>query len=588
MTMQTNTFTSMYSGITSMISFRHIRSSVALALACGSMGTAMALGTPNLLHAQARLLDSSNNPVVGPVLVTFRIWDDDLAGTMIWSETLLLTALDGAINTVLGDTSSLPVDMFDDYPALWMGLEVAADGEMLPRLPLVSLPYARAAGDVPDEDINPNTVTINGLQVIDDNGNWVGPPTGLIGPPGPQGPQGLQGVQGDPGPQGVQGDPGPQGVQGDPGPQGVQGDPGPQGVQGDPGPQGVQGDLGPQGLQGPQGDPGPQGVQGDPGPQGVAGAAGAQGPIGTNGPVLADNGGSGWGVDNTNAPHLMTATVQPAVGTTIGSAIVYGENVADTVDVIRVNMTTGTPTVIGSGVVGSVVQFTDFAPTVNDYVMLRVNASGSSDTVYGAHVNGADIVTPMFSEPFANATNWSFTSTSVTVVWAVDATPATVAVGQPSFQSAPFSLNFNDGVDYADAAGPDSGNATTVASFNLAGTTTPVLSFKENWRTEGFVPSDNRIVQVSNDNFVTFKVNQILQANVAQPVGGGWQTTTIPLDPTWGSVQVRFRFDTLDGFGNTFTGWFIDDMTIADTSAPGAPGVNLQRVSPDNFQVNDD
>jgi len=68
-------------------------------------------------------------------------------------------------------------------------------------------------------DVN-GSVAVAGSAVIDASGQWVGDPTGLIGP---QGPQGLQGVQGDPGVQGPPGDQGPQGPQGDVGPQGLQG-----------------------------------------------------------------------------------------------------------------------------------------------------------------------------------------------------------------------------------------------------------------------------------------------------------------------------------------------------------------------------
>ena len=44
-------------------------------------------------------------------------------------------------------------------------------------------------------------------------------------------------------------------------------------------------------------------------------------------------------------------------------------------------------------------------------------------------------------------------------------------------------------------------------------------------------------------------------------------------------IQVRFRFDSVDGTANTFTGWFIDDVTITAQSSCGggntAPSVNI-------------
>src|SRR5262245_34932231 len=161
-----------------MFSFRHIRSALMVAIACGSLGIATAQNVPNLLHFQARLTDNLNNPLNGPTNITVRIWDDQFPlGSELWNESQTVTALDGAVNTLLGGTSSLPLDLFDNGP-LYMGVEVAGNGEMFPRLAIASVPYARAASDVPGHDINPNTVTINGLEVIDENGNWVGPPTG--------------------------------------------------------------------------------------------------------------------------------------------------------------------------------------------------------------------------------------------------------------------------------------------------------------------------------------------------------------------------------------------------------------------------
>jgi uncharacterized protein YcbX len=152
-------------GIPSMFALRHFRSAMLVALACGSFGIATAQDVPNLIHFQARLADSLNVPLVGPVTITVRLWDDPIVGTELWYETQTVTALDGAVNTMLGGTSSMPLDLFDNG-TLWMGIEVETDGEMLPRLPVNSIPFARAAADVPGHDINPNTITINGTPVI--------------------------------------------------------------------------------------------------------------------------------------------------------------------------------------------------------------------------------------------------------------------------------------------------------------------------------------------------------------------------------------------------------------------------------------
>lgn len=81
-------------------------------------------------------------------------------------------------------------------------------------------------------------IAINGLEIIDASGKWVGDLSNMQGPPGPQGEQGPEGPQGPQGPQGIQGPPGPQGPQGPQGPPGEQGPPGQNGSQGIPGAQG--------------------------------------------------------------------------------------------------------------------------------------------------------------------------------------------------------------------------------------------------------------------------------------------------------------------------------------------------------------
>jgi hypothetical protein len=240
-------------GNLSMFAIRHIRSLTLVALACGSFGIAAAQDVPNLIHFQARLADSSDVPLAGPVTITVRIWDDPSAGNELWDETQTVTALDGAVNTMLGGTSSMPLDLFDNGP-VWLGVEVASDGEMLPRLPVNSIPYARAAADVPGHDIHPNTVTINGTPVINATGHWVGPSTGLIGPTGPTGPAGAAGAAGA------------------------------TGATGPAGPTGATGLTGAAGAQGPTGDTGPAGATGPTGDTGAVGATGATGPAGPAGP----------------------------------------------------------------------------------------------------------------------------------------------------------------------------------------------------------------------------------------------------------------------------------------------------------------
>ncbi len=90
------------------------------------------------------------------------------------------------------------------------------------------------------------SISINGRQVIDSAGKWVGDTIiSTQGPAGPQGPAGVAGSQGPPGAQGPAGAVGPAGPQGPAGAVGAQGHIGAQGPAGPPGPAGPQGPAAP-------------------------------------------------------------------------------------------------------------------------------------------------------------------------------------------------------------------------------------------------------------------------------------------------------------------------------------------------------
>jgi hypothetical protein len=630
-----------------MSSNRIVRRALLAVAACALLGSAGAQTAPNLLHFQARLNLNTGAPLNGSHTLRVAVYSVASGGTALWQETQTVTALNGVVNTLLGGQTSLPTSLFDGASDLYMGLKVDSDPEMTPRNRIASTPYARAAADVPNADITPNSVTINGTPVIDSSGQWVGSPTGLIGPQGPvgatgatgvAGPQGLQGPQGDIGATGLTGGTGPQGPAGDigaTGPAGATGGTGPAGATGETGPAGPQGLVGPEGPagatggtgpegpagatgdtgpagpagatggtgpQGPQGDTGATGATGAAGPQGDPGATGAQGPIGTNGPKLEDNGASGWGVDVAASPQRLVATVQPAVGSAVGSLVVYGEDGLVGYDAYRNNLTTGAATLLGSSTVNSPLNFADFTPTLNDYISLRVNATDATDTVYGGHLNGNDIASVVLTDAFANSANWSFTAgpTNGTVAWNVDALPATTGTGINSWQSAPFSLNYNNGVDFnAGASVINSGAATSSPGLiNLTGASAATLTFLCAYSTEtttsGF---DKRFVEFSNDGFTSTLLSAQLAGTAASNINncvsttattGTWHSHTVTLSPAWGSVQMRFRFDTVDGTINTGKGWFIDDAVVSASLPMGPPGAAILRVTPDQFQANDD
>ncbi|MEO7330538.1 MAG: collagen-like protein, partial [Minicystis sp.] len=240
-----------------------------------------AAAVPSTLTEQGRLFDEVGAPLNTTVTITFSIYAGALGGPALWTETQIIALDEGYFSAELGSATPLPATIWDGT-VRYVGIKVGADPEMSPRQSTASVPYARLAEDV-SGDIHPHSVSVNGATVIDANGSWVGPTTGLIGPAGAQGPQGPAGPTGAQGEMGSQGPMGPQGAQGLQGFQGPQGFTGSAGANGATGPQGATGLTGANGATGPQGATGLTGAQGATGLTGANGATGPQGATGLTG-----------------------------------------------------------------------------------------------------------------------------------------------------------------------------------------------------------------------------------------------------------------------------------------------------------------
>jgi len=204
-----------------------------------SAAVARADGPPMKINHQGRLFDPAMMPVTGTHTMTFAVYAAPSGGTPLWTESQQLAFDDGYYATTLGAVTSFAGDLFGGS-TMYLGITVDDDGEMTPREPIDSVPYSMVAQNATG-DITPHSVSVNGAQVIDATGRWVGPSTGLAGPQGPQGPQGPAGPQGATGPIGATGATGATGAMGATGATGAMGPQGPQGATGAQGPQGPQG-----------------------------------------------------------------------------------------------------------------------------------------------------------------------------------------------------------------------------------------------------------------------------------------------------------------------------------------------------------
>lgn len=100
---------------------------------------------PKLINYQGKLTDKEDNPISGNYLVTFRFYGAETGGEPIWEEGHILPVKMGMFNVLLGSIKSLDVDFNKD---LWLGLEIASDGEMMPRIKLASAAYALNAKSI--------------------------------------------------------------------------------------------------------------------------------------------------------------------------------------------------------------------------------------------------------------------------------------------------------------------------------------------------------------------------------------------------------------------------------------------------------
>jgi len=104
---------------------------------------------PPLVNFNGILTAASGKPLTGTVGVTFSLYKDQQGGAPLWLETQNVQ-LDstGHYTVLLGSATSqgLPASIFTSGEAHWLGVQVQGQEE-LPRVLLVSTPYALKAGD---------------------------------------------------------------------------------------------------------------------------------------------------------------------------------------------------------------------------------------------------------------------------------------------------------------------------------------------------------------------------------------------------------------------------------------------------------
>lgn len=132
------------------------------------------LSASPVMSYQGRLLENGS-PVNGTKSMTFKLYDAQSVGTLIWTEGPKDVAVtNGLFNVTLGDTAALDVNLLDQE--LWLEIEVA--GTILPRQKLMGAPYAFSL--VPGADVTGDIGT--GWSVLYANNEGAG--IGVLGESG--------------------------------------------------------------------------------------------------------------------------------------------------------------------------------------------------------------------------------------------------------------------------------------------------------------------------------------------------------------------------------------------------------------------
>jgi len=109
------------------------------------------------LPYQGHLTDTSGWAVTGVYPMRFRLYATAEGSIHLWEEVRIgsdsVQVTDGLFNVWLGSVTPIPQALLTDYSALWLGVAVSADHEMIPRVPLGTVPFAVRAATVNEGSI---------------------------------------------------------------------------------------------------------------------------------------------------------------------------------------------------------------------------------------------------------------------------------------------------------------------------------------------------------------------------------------------------------------------------------------------------
>jgi hypothetical protein len=196
-------------------------------LATAALSLPAFAAAPDLVPVQGVLATASGEAVSGSKRVTLALYSSESSGTPLYEETQQVDFVKGLFSLELGAAEALDLASLAREEGLYLGITIAGDDELSPRLRIGTVPYAAYANAAGDADKLAGK-SLDEVVAMASNG--------VAGPQGPAGPAGANGMDGAPGATGATGPAGPAGANGMDGAPGAIGPAGPQGppVRSDP------------------------------------------------------------------------------------------------------------------------------------------------------------------------------------------------------------------------------------------------------------------------------------------------------------------------------------------------------------------
>lgn len=143
---------------------------LATAWASGLAGPAAAATIPASFSYQGTLRDATGALITGPVNLTLKLYKQPTGGAALHTESFAnLNIRDGIFSVVVGDSTPALNPAIFDNPAVYIGIAVNGDPEMLPRQRLHPVPWAMHASTADKLSPGATVSTVTGPVTIDGN-----------------------------------------------------------------------------------------------------------------------------------------------------------------------------------------------------------------------------------------------------------------------------------------------------------------------------------------------------------------------------------------------------------------------------------